>query len=269
MKIWLCILVVCTVCFLACERETQAPACPGEPSIDDLILENCLTVRSAAEAFAVESGGEYPIHPRSKRPFGFSLVDFLPDSTLLTNPVTGEATEPHKWLSVCDPPGKGSTVYRVYGSWDTDRSAPRVAGYHILGLGLGKQGDIVVTNVPDSVIALVDSLENAVLENCEAVLWAAWRFAVENNGYYPLALDEESSTFGNTLIDLLPDGQYLENPFTNELTEPIIGVAGTPGQTAYCPIISGLGDPVGCSITGFGCCFVIQSIPEYFWDCDL
>jgi hypothetical protein len=250
MKIWPYIFVVCAICFLACESETQAPACPSELTIDDMILENCLIVQAAAEAFADENDGEYPFERSSETPLGLSLVDFLPDSILLTNPVTVEATEPHYWPcpSTGYLPERGSTCYRGYGRWDTDESVMRCVGYYILGKGLGKAGDIVVTNVPDSVIALQDSLENAVRENCEAVLSAAEAFVFENGGDWPLTLDEETP-LGNTLIDFLPGGQYLENPFTHELTEPIHGRAVTPGRTGYNVVQNAHGAGVGCVIT--------------------
>lgn len=123
MKSWFSILVICTICVFACERETRGPVSPGEPTLDDLVFENCLVVQAAAEAFADESGGEYSDYVEA-------LTDFLPDSTLLTNPVTGGATEP-VWM---EPNGVGSTSYRGFSLYDVQWNM-RCVGYLIVGRG--------------------------------------------------------------------------------------------------------------------------------------
>ena len=272
MKKWPCIFVVCTICLLACESETPAPDCPSEPSIDDLILKNCLIVQAAAEAFAKDHDGEYAFKRTSYNgppdySVVYSLVDYLPDSTLLTNPVTGEATEPQYWIECCVPFEKGSTAYRGYGLWDSDESAMRCVGYYILGKGLGKDGDIVITNVPDSVIAFVDSLENVVRENCMDVVTAASRWAGESGGGWPSTPDEVSP-LGHTLIDFLPGGQLLENPYTNALTEPIRGIPHNPGETGYYPVVNVGGANIGCVVSGYGCCFRTVVFNNYPGGCD-
>ncbi len=247
MKVWICIFLVLMVCASACERDAQIPDVPDVPTVDEQVLKNCLIIQAAAEAFAIESGGEYPIDPDYDW-YGFSLIDFLPDSTRQKNPVTGEATEP----VFMEPSGIGSTSYRGVGMYD-DGWSMRCVGYLIIGRG--EESDTTFTNLPDSVL----QLEDRVIENCLIVQAAAEAFADENGGIYPANAGVDETPLGNTLIDLLPGGLLLENPYTSLRTEPIDGAAATPGQTGYMPIVDN-GIKVGYSITGFGSFWVIITL---------
>ena len=93
--------------------------------------------------------------------------------------------------------------------------------------------------------------EAQVIANCLTVQQAAEAFAARNNGVYPPDFSLTQNLDGNTLIDLLPGGVYLTNPFTNLATEPAYGVAQLPGQTAYFAVLGGqtLDDYL---ISGFG-----------------
>ncbi|MEE9269040.1 MAG: hypothetical protein V3V49_02160, partial [Candidatus Krumholzibacteria bacterium] len=67
---------------------------------------------------------------------------------------------------------------------------------------------------------------------------------------------------GNTLVDFLPGGGLLENPFTQLGTEPSNGSAQNPGATGY----SAAGDSFsifGYYITGFGTRYLIVMIAKY------
>ncbi|NIO28522.1 MAG: hypothetical protein GTO29_08215 [Candidatus Latescibacteria bacterium] len=87
--------------------------------------------------------------------------------------------------------------------------------------------------------------------NCKLVQAAAEEFAARNNGIYPSNVDCDRNLDGNTLIDLLPGGHRLENPFSRYHTEPVDGVAANPGDTAYRLCIND-GVARGYTITGAG-----------------
>jgi hypothetical protein len=78
-------------------------------------------------------------------------------------------------------------------------------------------------------------LEAAVVENCNILRDAILEFRDDNEGYCPTDIDSDISDLGLTLVDYLPDGQLLENPFTGDRTEPVFGSAAEPGQTGYHP----------------------------------
>ena len=64
------------------------------------------------------------------------------------------------------------------------------------------------------------------------------------------------------MVNLLPGGQELVNPFTNLRTEPVNGAAGNPGQIGYVPVIQG-GINVGYTITGFGQYYTMVTVSYY------
>ncbi len=88
-----------------------------------------------------------------------------------------------------------------------------------------------------------------VLLNCGLVRAAAEAFAADNNGLYPADASGSVSLLGKTLIDYLPGGERLLNPYHGQATEPVDGVAANQGETGYfacyCP-----GTPKGYCITG-------------------
>ena len=90
----------------------------------------------------------------------------------------------------------------------------RCVGYLIIGRG--EKSDTTFTNLPDSVL----QLEDRVIENCLTVQAAVEVFAAENGGIYPSNVGAEETRLGNTVIDLLPGGQHLKNPYTSFRTEP-------------------------------------------------
>jgi hypothetical protein len=61
--------------------------------------------------------------------------------------------------------------------------------------------------------------EEIVIENCAIVQQAAEAFAAENKGQYARLLSD-TSLAGNSIIDLLPNGELLLNPHTGLYTEP-------------------------------------------------
>ena len=90
------------------------------------------------------------------------------------------------------------------------------------------------------------TFEDLVIANCYTVQAAIEAFAAENNGEYPSDLYDRSLA-GNRLLDLLPGGTRLENPFTKKLTEPSdFKFPVYPGQTVF------RSASTGYLIVGFG-----------------
>ena len=92
--------------------------------------------------------------------------------------------------------------------------------------------------------------EGAVKANCHTVQLAAEDFAIRNEGVYSNGATVLPS--GNTLVDLLPGGNLLTNPFTKAATEPQLGApAATAGEIGYQGIVQN-GVNVGYLIDGMG-----------------
>jgi len=97
--------------------------------------------------------------------------------------------------------------------------------------------------------------DDLVIRNCRLVRDAAEAWAAESDGDYP-GDPESRNTSGHTLIDFLPGGMYLVNPFDGTRSQPLYLAWGNPGDTEYL----GFGDdccepfcdPNGYMITGFG-----------------
>ena len=94
--------------------------------------------------------------------------------------------------------------------------------------------------------------EARVKGNCHTVQLAAEDFALQNNGLYAATLADALPS-GATIVDLLPRGNPLQNPFTLTQDQPVDGAAATIGQTGYVPVdADGDGNQDGYLITGFG-----------------
>jgi prepilin-type N-terminal cleavage/methylation domain-containing protein len=89
-----------------------------------------------------------------------------------------------------------------------------------------------------------------VAHNCHNVQIVAEDWAIRNGGIYPTST-ADATPAGDTIITLLPGGQHMENPWTQNRTEPVDGGASTLGQTGYRPIIQN-GISVGYIIDGYG-----------------
>jgi prepilin-type N-terminal cleavage/methylation domain-containing protein len=94
------------------------------------------------------------------------------------------------------------------------------------------------------------SRDATVKSNCHTVQLAAEDFAIQNQGVYA-ASPADAGASGFSIIDLLPGGQPLENPWTMANTEPITGAANNIGQTGYRPVQAN-GVNVGYIIDGQG-----------------
>jgi len=76
------------------------------------------------------------------------------------------------------------------------------------------------------------SRDELVIRNCLLVRDAAEAWAAESGGAYPTD-PEIRNTSGHTLVDFLPGGVYLVNPFDGMRDEPRYLCYGNPGETDY------------------------------------
>ena len=115
--------------------------------------------------------------------------------------------------------------------------------YEIIGRGSG--GVVAsLSNLPD--------LEAQVVRNCLIIQAAAEEFAAQNNGIYATDVGVDTTPGGDTITDLLPNGNLLENPFTKIRSEPVSGFAATGGQSGYIVHTTANGINVGYTINGWG-----------------
>ena len=219
------------------------PVEPIMPPEDLQVITNCLLVQTAAERFAALSGGKYPWTAYyGETPQGWTLIDLLPAEMCLENPYTGELSEPCLYNAV-EP---GRTGYVGYDKYD------RVTETHTYGYyinGWGENGEIfrILKNFP----GYLTNPDSLVLSHCRLVQEAAENFAADNNGVYAGNLADVTPA-GDTLIDYLPDGCLLPNPYSGAQSEPVGAAAGTPGQVGYTVVVDHTGTNSGYTITGFG-----------------
>lgn len=236
------LMLAASFSIISCEEDTSIVLTDG-PTVgerEDSVLANCQIVLAAVEAFATENDGNYPENVLSDSSGdGHTLVDLLPGGALVANPFTGEATEPVDGRAA----HLGEIGYEpLYQGFYSNR------GYTVTGFGAGA---IIVelSNIP--------ALEDSVGANCYMVRDAAEAFAAANGGIYPFDATVDTTPYGDAVIDILPGGGFLENPFTGMATEPMDVSASNPGTTGYEPIIGihpvhGPGVCVGYCITGVG-----------------
>ena len=112
-------------------------------------------------------------------------------------------------------------------------------------------GILAAIAIPNFINMQARAKEAAVKSNCHTVQLAAEDFAVQNDGVYAADVDSDTTPGGDTIVDMLPGGTRLENPFTKAATEPVNAAAANPGETGYVPVAQN-GVNVGYSITGAG-----------------
>jgi type IV pilus assembly protein PilA len=104
-------------------------------------------------------------------------------------------------------------------------------------------GILAAIAIPNFISMQDRAKEASTKSNCHTVQLAAEDFSVQNNGVYATLVANFSAS--------LPSGALLTNPFTKAVTEPVDGLATTPGQTGYVVIAQG-GTNVGYTINGWG-----------------
>jgi len=101
----------------------------------------------------------------------------------------------------------------------------------IVSMSACSEEEVEILSAPS--VPTIEELEAKVIENCYIVRDALEEYRAHNDRACPVDIYTDTNDLGLTLIDLLPDGQLLENPFTGERTEPIDTIATEPGQTGY------------------------------------
>lgn len=233
-------VLIALLLVVACEESDDPIRIPRTLPLtrDDTVLVNVQIVAEALARYAADNAGEYPAGMNP------DFIDYLPEGQRVSNPFTGERSEPCDWDCDLDA-SRGQIVYQPQGLAHEGYPYP-YPGYTLRGYG--KRGLIAELEVG------ADSLfgrDDAVIANCLAVRDAAEQFALRNGGAYPSDLADRDED-GDTVVDLLPEGRMLLNPYHLCHCEPQNGVAAQPGQTGYLPITDGTGRYVGYMITGWG-----------------
>jgi hypothetical protein len=229
------LIIILSILILPACTEDKLPAEAPAPSVAELesmVIANCYILQDALETFKADNDGICPLDIyNDTNDEGVTVIDLLPDGQLLENPFTGLRTEPVDTIAT-EPGQVGYFQGHAY-SWGSPL-------YYINGYG--EHYTIIE-------LSNLDELEQAVISNCMLVREAAETFAALNGGIYPGNVDADMTPGGDTLIDLLPGGALLRNPFTVCNTEPINCAASNPGETGYVPIYIG-GANMGYTITG-------------------
>jgi prepilin-type N-terminal cleavage/methylation domain-containing protein len=113
-------------------------------------------------------------------------------------------------------------------------------------------GILAAIAIPNFINMQSRAKEASVKSNCHTVQLAAEDFSVQNDGVYAGAFGDALPN-GDTILDLLPGGNMLNNPFTRAATEPVNAQAAQPGETGYIgvdPDNDGVFD--GYEVTGCG-----------------
>lgn len=114
-------------------------------------------------------------------------------------------------------------------------------------------GILAAIAIPNFINMQARAKEASVKSNCHTVQLAAEDFSVRNDGVYAADLSDQTVSAPNeTIIDMLPAGTNLMNPFTRAATEPVDNAAANPGETGYEVVVDASGTNVGYTITGFG-----------------
>lgn len=218
---------------LSCSSDEESSLDPTTLGRDLQVAANAGLMKTAIEVFAFHNGGETPADVDSDtNDNGDTLIDLLPDGERFENPYTGDRTEPRNGLGgdpgeigyVAEPWGGVQVMYEIH-AW-------------------GSEGELAT-------FGNLEELEDRVITQAYLVRDAAEAFAAENGGLFPDNVGTHQSTMGNTLIDLLPLGQMLQNPFHLAATTPVDGAAATPGEVGYQPV-QAEAETVGYFITAYG-----------------
>lgn len=112
-------------------------------------------------------------------------------------------------------------------------------------------GILAAIAIPNFINMQSRAKEASVKSNCHTVQLACEEWSIMSMGIYPNDVDIDMTPAGDRLIDLMPGGILLQNPFTRANTEPVDGVAANPGEIGYAPVIVGA-IALSYSITGAG-----------------
>jgi prepilin-type N-terminal cleavage/methylation domain-containing protein len=114
-------------------------------------------------------------------------------------------------------------------------------------------GILAAIAIPNFINMQSRAKEASTKSNCHTTQLAAEDFSVQNDGVYADDLADATVVGGVTMIDLLPGGGNLPNPFTRLADQPIDGTSdGTAGATGYDGLDSGTGTIDSYVIDGAG-----------------
>jgi hypothetical protein len=208
-------------------------------ALEDSVRNNCLLIQQAAEEWARQSYGYYPHNVGVDQSYcANSLLGLLPSRVYLKNPFSKLNTEPVDSRAIY--PGETGYVPIIRGG--------EVVGYRITGVGRTTYNTIIEIAKNES------SEDGSVWQNCQSLLWAIDEFADANSQIYPSDIHTDTTSTGETVMDLIPEwmnNTFPENPYTHELDQPVNRRAYYPGETGYEVIEEG-GINVGCIVTGVG-----------------
>jgi prepilin-type N-terminal cleavage/methylation domain-containing protein len=96
-------------------------------------------------------------------------------------------------------------------------------------------GILAAIAIPNFINMQARAKEASCKSNCHTTQLAAEDFSVQNDGVYAADLSDATTTGAAvTIMDLLPGGNQLANPFTKAASEPHDGLnLLVPGQTGY------------------------------------
>jgi len=208
-------------------------------------------VAEALEAYAAENAGEYPRHLDQESLSGNTVFELLPGGRMPVDPFSGEPGA----LEECGDPTPGDISYYPVVTTPWGASSP-VANFRVTGYGANGNVVAELSHDPSDPLLLRD---DSVVQNCETVRDAVEVFASLNDGWYPGGL-WDTTPGGDTVIDFLPSGTLLDNPYTGVPTEPTSGVAVLFGQTGYLVRRGPQERNAGYTITGYGWCGEIVTI---------
>lgn len=104
----------------------------------------------------------------------------------------------------------------------------------------------------DAQVPSTPDLDAIVIQNCYVLLQAAELYSAENRrNYYSIDVFSDTSSAGHTLIELIPEGYWLENPISHQPAELVNGRAANAGEIGYEPLLQRDSNP-GYTITGHG-----------------
>ena len=197
-----------------------------------------------------ENGGEYAGLLSDTSLAGHTLQNLLPDGQLLVNPITGQKTEPRQ----LDFTGEVGEI----------RYMPTFIGGVAVGYLIDSFSDFDHCQWLCALFSHTEEYwteEMAVVARCFGLQRKVQQFVDNNEGVFPLDVDTDTDMSGHTLMWYIVGTNYGDNPFTEACTNPVNGVASSPGEIGYRPVLAN-NIPVGYIITGFGAYELIKELSD-------
>lgn len=208
----------------ACDRTEPSPLAPAVSAKaqledpDQLTLENATTVAEALQAWSAGNHYVVPTHLADMNWWSQTVLEYLPEHRLITNPFTGLRSEPRS-EDTGDP---GTIYFGVPSTAELPYWRVQVKAYGTSGLIYSEW--ISGRDLPD--------LDRRTRMNALILQVAVEDWAQANGARYPGDLSELNQN-GRTIYDLLPNGQRLENAYTHQRILPWDGLPCCAGEVGY------------------------------------